>query len=114
STRFETDFGMRAVAEGLRRAAAAAAQARARHSSHDATGAARDLEVAAHRKRSVRLRLDRQHAITHWQHVSLAAGRFSRGGESDVVMRAIAKRLVLGGSAAAQSSPIALRPPLNL
>ena len=58
---------MRAVAERLRRAAAAAAEPRLRDAGNPAPGAARDLEVAAHLQRSVELGIDRERTVTRCQ-----------------------------------------------
>src|SRR5687768_17608019 len=54
----KADLRMRAVAEGFRAAAAAAAQPRGFHARDDAPGAADDLHVAAHLQRPVGQRID--------------------------------------------------------
>src|SRR5690349_16226336 len=91
-----------AVAEGLVGAAAAAAQARLREARDDATGAAGNLEVAAHLQRAVRSRLDFERPASYFEHVGLTGGRLARGCEADLVVGAVAVRLVFRGSAATE------------
>ena len=99
---------------GLFAAAAAATQTRAGDARDDAAGAADDLQIAADRERTVRLRIDREHAVAHRQHVGLAARRLARRVEADFVVRAVAERLVLRGAAAAQRRAKAARLAVDL
>src|SRR5439155_269207 len=62
---------------------------------------AHDREAPSPPPGSVGLRIDRQHAIAHRQHVALATRRLPSRREADLVMRAVAVRLVLGRPAAA-------------
>src|SRR6185503_3803707 len=66
------------------------------------SGAADDLQVAADRERTVQLRIDREHAVAHRQHLWVAARRLARSIEADLIVRAVAERFVLRSSAAAQ------------
>ncbi len=65
----EADLRVRAVAERLGGAAAAATQVSRSDARHDPAGAARDLEIAAHPQGAVGLRIDRQHAVAHGEHL---------------------------------------------
>src|SRR4051812_41114661 len=97
---------MAAVAEGLVAAPPATAQPRRLHARHHAAGTADDFHVAADLQGSVGLRIDRERPVTHRQHFSLASGRLAARDEIHLVVRAIAKRLVLRSSAAAQREAV--------
>src|SRR5579872_1790515 len=99
----EADPSVRSVAERLVVAAAAAAQARLVNARHDPTGATDDFKVTAHLERAVCLRIDVQRTVAHRQGVGADGARFPGCGKLDVVVRAIAKRLVMRGAAAAKS-----------
>ncbi len=112
--RAEADLGVRAVAEGLVGAAAAAAQIGRGHPRHHAAGAAHDLEVAAHSERSVGLWIDRQRTIAHRQHVGGTARGLAARVEADLAVRIVAEGLHLRGAAAAQRGAKAGRRAVDL
>src|SRR5688572_28844919 len=93
---------MRAVAERLRIAGAAAAQPGGLHARHDAPRAAGDLEVAAYAQRPVGFRIHRERAIAYRQHVGLAARGLAARGEAHLMMRAVAEGFVLRRATATQ------------
>src|ERR1700733_10310097 len=106
----KSDPLMRAVAERLRAAGAAAAQRCLPDARDDAAGATRDLQIAAHAERTIGLRIDRELAVADREHVRvLRRRRLSGRRELDLVMRAVAERLRLRRAATAQRGAKALR-----
>src|SRR5258706_196964 len=65
SIRLEADASMGTVAKRLCVAATTPAKLRLRDASDNAAGTAGDLKIAANLQRSVKLRIDVQHAIAH-------------------------------------------------
>src|SRR4030095_103589 len=90
----ESDQRMAAIAERLVVARSATTQPGRLQARDHASRAADDFHVAADLQRPVGLRVDGERAITHREHVGLAGRRLAARGELDLVVRAVAERLV--------------------